>query len=221
MNFKKITAAVSAAVLSLSSVAALATNAASSTTPTNKVGDANNDGYVDARDSSFILNKGNNKNAYVAFWQADFNNDGVVNKVDSNLILQYYANSSVATCILGDANNDGIVDSRDASFILAHGDIDSAYINPYQADFDCNCRIDKNDANLITTYYANSSVKKQVLGDVDGDFKVTNNDAYMLDYFFMNSNVNPILKCNADVDKSGTITRADVDAIFALARKNK
>lgn len=93
--------------------------------------DYNNDGCVDALESTTLL-------YYRAFYylpenysMGDTNLDGVVNAVDASNILEYYALDSTAFTVeyprskmntiqgLGDVNNDGAINALDASLILS------------------------------------------------------------------------------------------------------
>ncbi len=216
MNFKKITAALSAAVLSLSSVAALSSNAASNTgsnCATRILGDADNDGVVNACDATYVYRflNGAKDAKLVNPAQADFNFDGVITKKDGDLILQDYANHAAKGFLLGDIDENGVINIVDVVRLNRYlsDETKKFSIATGCADINRNGQIDRDDSDMLIWY-----ITTYKWGDVDLDGVVDACDASAVLAYIAGKNSFPINYVYADVNKDGFVTKADAQIIL-------
>ena len=222
-SIRKITAALSAAVIGVLPMAASLT--ADAALPNDRVknyyGDVDHNGSVNITDYNQVyywathqqyLNSDQRK-------RADINADGVITTADADKILDYYVKNAAGQKILGDANGNGTVDLNDVlkvqTFCATHST--QSNINLIRADVNADGVMNMCDYKLIYFYVLGKIDSLYVnWGDVDSEGYVTNADAQKLERDIRNnsfSNLSAAERRRADVNIDGKINNDDVAAI--------
>lgn len=232
-SIKKLTAALSAAILCALPMA----NALSANAYSTKFGDSNGDGVVNMPDAINISQWGTTYRNNIYRDNSDVNNDGVVNYFDAVLIQRALLQTMPAgqtidqylsenKDVYGDVNNDRRRNRRDLDEmqdILIAGEQNSADVQNNMIRYDLNGDgvFDWTDATVMFCYcyhryfFDRNFTELYLAGDANNDGAVTNDDVETIKKWCSGTSVS-INKENADISRDGNVTYKDADMIKAM-----